>query len=336
MKTNRQELLSILEKVSPGLATGKEIIEQSTSFVFMNGHVFTYNDSIAVSHPADIGVEGAVLAKQFHTLLNRTTADEIELSTKENELRMKAGRVNAGIKLQSEITLPIDGLGDVQDFKPLPANFKEGIAFCLFSCSTDMSSPALTCLHVMEDFVESTDNLRITVFDLDAAIDDDLLIPSAAARILCKYNPVEYAMSQGWLHFKCKDGTIFSTRTFDLDYVDVSAHVEDRGGLKIELPNNLKEILERAEVFSKAEMDSDSSVQITLSDGLVKVRGENDAGWIEEESRVRFKGQFGPFEVTPEFLREMLDKKTVVTIDEGVMRFQGDGFIHVVCLLAGD
>jgi len=50
MKINKNELKNALEIVKPGLAN-KEIIDQSTSFAFMNDCIVTYNDEISVSHP---------------------------------------------------------------------------------------------------------------------------------------------------------------------------------------------------------------------------------------------------------------------------------------------
>ena len=47
MKINRKDLIKVLKKVQPGLAS-QEIIEQSGAFVFTDGRVFTYNDEIAV------------------------------------------------------------------------------------------------------------------------------------------------------------------------------------------------------------------------------------------------------------------------------------------------
>ena len=61
----KQELITALEKVKPGLAS-KDLIEQSTSFAFINGKVITYNDEISISHPVkDLKIEGAVQAESY-------------------------------------------------------------------------------------------------------------------------------------------------------------------------------------------------------------------------------------------------------------------------------
>ena len=62
MQINRQNLQKALEIVKPGLSN-KEIIEQTTSFAFIDGKVVTYNDEISICHPVEgLTLEGAVKA----------------------------------------------------------------------------------------------------------------------------------------------------------------------------------------------------------------------------------------------------------------------------------
>ena len=48
MEINREELLKILTSVRPGLASS-EIMQQSTSFIFRDKKVSTYNDRLLKS-----------------------------------------------------------------------------------------------------------------------------------------------------------------------------------------------------------------------------------------------------------------------------------------------
>ena len=106
MKTNRTALLAILQAVKPGLAN-KEILEQSTSFIFAQGEVLTYNDEVAVRHPLpdDLPLEGAVQAKELFALPNKLKDDEISLETTENELLVSGQKTKAGIRLQATTTV---------------------------------------------------------------------------------------------------------------------------------------------------------------------------------------------------------------------------------------
>ena len=46
MRVSREKLMQALEAVSPGLAN-RELIEQSSCFVFKSGMVMTFNDEVA-------------------------------------------------------------------------------------------------------------------------------------------------------------------------------------------------------------------------------------------------------------------------------------------------
>ena len=56
MKIDREEFLKQLESVLPGYST-KEVIEQSSCFVFKKGRVYTYNDEIACSQTTSLKLE---------------------------------------------------------------------------------------------------------------------------------------------------------------------------------------------------------------------------------------------------------------------------------------
>ena len=106
MIVNRKELLNVLQKVKPGLAT-KETIEHTTGFIFYDNRVFTYNDEVAVSHPIDVGFEGAVIAKEFYDMLDKMVDDEIEIGPSEGTLRITGKRAKGGVKFFMEIKMVI-------------------------------------------------------------------------------------------------------------------------------------------------------------------------------------------------------------------------------------
>lgn len=336
MKINRVELINILSAVKPGLAT-EERIEQSTSFVFQNGRVVTYNDEVAVSHPVNMDIEGAISAKEFLALLSKLKDDSVELTVSGSELRVNGKKARAGIKMIAEIALPINEIQEPKTWEPLPEGFAEAIKFCIFSCSKDLTSPALTCLHVHKDKIESCDNFRITIRYLDASyFNEAILLPASAAKDLINYNVTEYAKVGGWLHFRTKADTVFSCRTYgDLEYPNLERFLEIDGGA-LKFPEDTKESLARAGIFSTSGAGKgEERVKIVLSDGLMVVHGEGDTGWFEESSRVRYKGGDTHFEITPSFLEVVLSLTDEATVGNDRLKFEGDNFVHVVSLLEG-
>ena len=82
MIINREELLKQLESVLPGLST-REIIEQSSCFIFKDETVNTYNDEIACSQKSVLKIEGAVQALPFISLLRKLKEEELEKETED-------------------------------------------------------------------------------------------------------------------------------------------------------------------------------------------------------------------------------------------------------------
>ena len=109
MKVNREQLLNQLEAVLPGLST-RELIEQSSCFVFKDGKVLTFNDEIACVQTCKIGIEGAVPAMPIVNLLRKMVEEEITILPVNDGkgLRIKGKRKQATIPMEAEIQLPIE------------------------------------------------------------------------------------------------------------------------------------------------------------------------------------------------------------------------------------
>jgi DNA polymerase III sliding clamp (beta) subunit (PCNA family) len=332
MKIKRLELLSALQAVSPGLAS-KEVIEQSTCFIFLDDQVITYNDEIAVSSPIEVGFEGAVPAKEFQALISKLKSDDVELELDESggELRLKGSKAKSGFRVDSDIKLPIKDLAqpDDSDWIKLPASFCDAVSFCLFSVSKDQTKQVLTCIHVHSTFVESTDNFRVTRYDMGKtkSFKEPLLIPAQAARAVVGYKPTQYAKTDGWLHFKNESGLQFSCRIFSEEF-PVIAHLMDVTGNKLQFPASLDEIMDRANVFSNGER-----ITITAEGNKLTVASEGDTGWFNEAARITFDAEPIIFEISPEFMKSILKHTDTAELTEKLLKFSGENFTHVVALM---
>ena len=341
MSTNRKDLLKVLQLVRPGLAS-REIIEQSTSFIFTKEQVIAYNDEISVSHPIKgLDLEGAVQAKELFALLNKLTDETIELESTDTELIVKGKKAKAGIKLEIKTNIEdtLKALGTPKKWHPVPATLLEAIDFCLFSVGHDMTKAMLTCIYCGGSDIISSDGFRITVYDLGKGKMEPVNLPGVAATALKNYNPTEYSETTGWIHFRTKDEVVFSCRTmsgmFPAD--KCKEYLINTKGEKYKLPEDLTEALERAGIFSAGQdikASTDDRIKITLDDGMLTVRGEGQAGWFEESNRVRYKGELLEFEVSPAHLLAILTHTDEVIIGENMLRFEGKNFVHLVRTLA--
>lgn len=324
MEINRTKLLTVLEKVSPGLALS-ENIAQSASFVFSDGKVFAYNDEIAVGHLVDLDIEGAVSSKELMALLGKLKSDTIEIDIDDNEFLINNKLVKSGISMEKEILLPIDQLigGWGEDRYGLPDKFMKGIKTCLSSCASDSESVILSNIHMKGKFMESCDNYQMTRFDLKEDSQENILIPAAACNYLIHYKMDQYFQTDGWIHFSDGEDLIFSCRIIEDEYPDLEPFLKVKGNT-ITLPKQLNEIMDRSNIFN-------SRVQINILKNWCKVRAESDTGWIEEKVRIREKKDID-FYINSQMLKLILKISNKLTVGEQSLKFEMEDFVHVIAL----
>lgn len=332
MKVKKENLRNALEIVKPGLSN-KELIEQSTSFAFIKGRVVTYNDEISISHPVeDLKISGAIKAEELYALLSKIKEEEIDIVPQEAEILIKAGRVSAGITLQKEIILPLQEIGEISAWKGLPSDFAEQLKFIIPACSTDMSKPILTCVHVKESVLQATDNYRLMECKVTKAIPGDaFLLPATSAVHVAKLSPTQIAFSKGWVHFKTKENTIISCRLFEDQYPDITPHMKVKG-FDVIFPKLLKDALDRAEVFAKRQNYLESEVDIEIKENRIFVEGKSASGWFSEEINMKYSGNPINFKVTPLFLKDMLSQTNTATIGENKIKFTTESWQYVALL----
>ena len=338
MKLNKQELIKALEIVKPGLAN-KEMIEQSTSFAFMDGRVVTYNDEISISHPVKhLDITGAVKADKLYGFLNKVKKDEIDFEITESEIELTAGKSRAGLVLQNEIKLPLEELGGIGKWKPVPDGLAEAIEFAVFSCSNDMSKPILTCVHVRKelDRTESSNGYRATHRKFEGALPvPSFLIPSSSARALGSYPITHIARGAGWVHFKTKNDTVFSCRVFADNFPEIS-HLFEFDGDEITLPKTIGDILDRAGVFKSQDRFVDDMVEVKLANKKITIRVERDSDWFEEEANIRYSDIPISFQIQTNFLKEICARTQKCIISEKMLKFKGDNWEHILALTASE
>ena len=336
-KTNtikREELIDALTKVKPGIAN-KEIIEQSSHFIFEEGRVWTYNDQIAISQEFQSHLAGAVKADEFYKLLNKLEDDDLGISVQAGEFSIQGKTVTAKIKIDPEIKLqPIQAPGiNSKNWQILPEDFNDSISLCLFSASRNMIRPELTCLYVTGKTVFSTDTFRATKREMQSKVKEDFLLPAIAAKELIKYNVYKvFTDTEGWLHFTNKEHTMFSCRTFaDVKYPEKIWDFFDIKGEKINLPDSFEQVIDRVATLVTADFDLDRFVDLTIEDGVLTCKGKGPHGSVSETVDINYNGKDIDVKVHPDFLMEILKQLDSMTIGERLL-FQGENFEHAICL----
>ncbi len=335
MQIKRQDLLDQLDQVKPGLHNGTDT-PQSDAFLFKDGKVFSYNDEVMIQHPCLLELEGVVKAAPLYQLLTKLVDEELNCELGEGELLLTGKRSHASLVLEAEITSPAKDVKLPTKWNPLPAGLIDGMLFCLFSASSDMSKPALTNIHSAGTLVESCDNFRLTRYQLAGKLTDPLLIPATAVALIKQFKGLtQYGIVPGWVHFADKagiKGTVFSCRTSSEKYPDLTK-LTDVEGFEVEIPKGLKGALDRAEVFTETEFNQDRRVEITFKEGTLTLVGRNAYGWYREKMPLKYKGEPRTFQTHPGLLMEMLGMLDRVTIGERQLKMEGKNFEHVVSIM---
>lgn len=338
MQVKKAELQAALEKVKPGLAD-RELIEQATSFAFMNGRVVTYNDEISISHPVqDLDVKGAVKAEALYSFLNRVKQDTITIDVDDNQLKITAGRSKAGLVLEQEVKLPVEEVGEIGEWAPLPEGFVKALKMCHPCCTKDMSMGVLTCVYVTGDIVVGSDGYQIIKYHLDGEMPvESFLLPAASAKELTRYEPTHIASGNGWIHFRTEDDTVFSSRVFSGQYPDFEVHFQFEG-TEIEFPEGTREALERAEVFSRPDLVTQDMPTVTLAIGKNKVdiTSQDQSGWFQESLRLRYTGEPIKFTTNVQFLLALLSQSPSCVYGEGRIQFAGEKWTHLISTMMSE
>jgi hypothetical protein len=158
----RTQLLAELQAVSPGLAQ-REIIEQSTSFVFAKGHVMTFNDHVACWTKTALKVEGAVEAKPLLKMLHKLPEYILHIFVKDHRLVIHSPERHTRFVWESEVNLPVVTMREsvLGQWKPLPAKFFKALAW--------VASVAPT-VHLHPDFVEAYERSEAARYTLPTGL----------------------------------------------------------------------------------------------------------------------------------------------------------------------
>jgi hypothetical protein len=321
------ELISALSKIRSGIST-KGLIEGFGNYSLDNDYIRTYNDHICISYPFKTNVVASIKADDLNAVLNKIDGETVELSVVDNSLLIGGGNTKAGlIKTDTVKHIPISGV-----WKDLPEGFKNGLALCSFSAADTMSMGILYCIFVNKTKLYSSDNYRISRYELKDGIDDVFLIPAKSAEEVIKFPFNKYLLDESWVHFKSDSGVIFSCRIVSGVYKDVDRFFEVEGK-EFTLPENIKKYVDSSLVMADGKREFEKKIEMTISKDQIILRGETDTGWIESKvpCQLDIEDSF-KVAINPVFLNEVLNKSTSIVVREGRALFKSENFQHVMVL----
>jgi len=345
MLINRKEFISALEEVRPGLSV-VEIVENSTCFNFGNGILFTYNDEICVQRKFPLGedLKFSVSAKELLALLKKIKDEEVLISFDEQQLKIKAQDISAGLNITTGDVFDVDSMGvniDKCKFQELPEDFLNGIRQCLSSVSTQAGDDTiLSCIHMKKDTLESCDDFSITRYTLPKKIfQQHIMLPGRSAKYLFSYPKINsYAVASGWIHFKVNESVSFSCRTLEDDQPKWGKFLKVEGE-EVEFPKDLNDALDTAGVFSNDPLANQYTMaaHVRIEKGQITVKGEGNSGWATKKSKCAYSGERTiEFITSIPLLKIFLKAHNKAIVAKDKMRFESGNFVHVISLIQGD
>lgn len=335
MIVNREEFLKQLESVLPGLST-KDIIEQSSCFIFKDGRVHTYNDEIACSQKSALKIEGAIPATPLISILRKLSEDELEITTGENDtgatLLIKGKRRHAGINMEQDILLPVEAVDKPKKWKNLPANFADAVSIVCPCAGTNETQFILTCVNITSKWIEASDMYHGARYKIKTDVDKPLLIRRDSLKSIISLGMVKFSETKHWIHFKNSDGLILSCRHWMDDYVsDDLTEILKSKGRPLALPKGLRDAVEKAQIFS-AENPENSNVIVNLKSGKFKITGQGASGWFTEVKKSKYNGPSLQFTIPPKLLVELVQNYNQCEVSENLLKVSGEKFKYATVL----
>jgi DNA polymerase III sliding clamp (beta) subunit (PCNA family) len=331
-RVNRTELLQSLQTVQPGLSP-REVVEQSSCFVFSDGQVMTYNDEIAcrMKSPLPSSFSGAVSAKPLVDVLSKMPEETVDIEPNEKELIVHGKRRSFGVLCQAEIILPIEH-ADLpgEDWKSLHPDFAEAVSIVQECASTDQSQFVMTCIHVHPKWIEACDNFQLTRYRIATGVNSPCLVRKDSLKHIITQAAQDFTETDAWIHYRTPSGMIMSCRRYAESYHNLTEHIKFEGN-KAVLPDGLSDASERAEVFSSENTD-ENRVRIYIKPGRMMIRSMGVSGWYKEEKKINYDGPELRFQIAPKLLREIMKKHTECEISDNKLKVKLDKWVYVTYL----
>jgi DNA polymerase III sliding clamp (beta) subunit (PCNA family) len=326
---NRETLLHQLESVQPGLST-REIIEQSSCFVFKNGFVRTFNDEIACYQKCEVFFEGAVKAEPLLAILRKLNEEEILISQEEGELVVEGKRRKAGIRCEKDIQLPVDKVEKPGEWTELHEDWVEAVTIVQHCASHDQKSYEMTCIHIHPNYIEACDNFQVTRFKLPTGVKSPTLVRAQSLKHVPTLGMTKFSETATWIHFRNNNGLVFSCRRGTEVYQDMMPILK-MTGTPITIPKGLFDAADKASVFANDTSDN-GVVTVEIRPGKLRVKGVGALGWFQEIKKVKYDGPDLAFTIQPELLMEISKRHNEAEIIEGRLKVDGGKWRYVSCL----
>ena len=322
MKVDREELLRCMEAVSPGLDK-QATIDQSDCLIFEGGKLRTYNIEVACWIESPLGdFTGALKAESAIQLLQKLTEKQVQVSQEEGLLIINGKRRRAKLLLEESIRLPSAVNEEPEQWVPLSPEFGEAVDTVRHCVSRSREEFIINCIHIHPEWVEATDDVQLARYFIKTGVAESCLVRPSSVRQVVQLGMNESGLTKTWLHFRNAQGLHLSCRKY-METFPPCSEVLAHTGQPIKLPSGLKNIVDRAEVFSVDNADQSSTVEVRIKGGKIRIKGVGPYGEYEELKVIDSDADVS-FVISSKMLVELAEKSQECQIVEDRMLLVDD------------
>jgi len=329
VRVNKSDLLTALESVQPGL-TMRDVVEQSSCFVFRDEEVMTFNDEVACRRKSPLKIEGAVPAGPLLAILRKLPEEELDITLEKGLLIVRGKGRKVSIRMQEEIALPIEKVEAAEDWKPLHEDFSDAIYVNQQCVGKDESDYAATCIHIDKKFIEACDGSQAIRYKIKTKVRESMLVRGSSIKHIVSLDMTEFAETDSWIHFRNPTGLIFSCRRDTQTYEPIDS-ILDVDGHNLTLPKGLAEAADRAEVFS-AENADENEVLVDINADRLRITGTGVSGKIVENKKINYDGEPIAFHIGPKLLVELVKRYNDCVVSPTKLMVDTGKFVYVAAL----
>lgn len=333
MRFNREELLSKLHCVKPGIAQ-KELLQQSSCVIFQKGDFFTYDDETSCQIPSGFPREwqGATKAATLIAFLEKFKVDEVFVNLKSGKLQIKCRDEEASFRVQEDIQLSPTNVEKPKEWKPLPEEFDDALKIvspCAGSGSAD-EDYRMSCVHFHSRWIEASDGIQFARYRVITEVEQPFLIKQKSLKNITSLGVTEFSETENWVHFKNeKLGLILSSRRYLDEYENLSEIFKRRGEV-LKLPEGLGESIDKADVFTQES--ARPKIIIELENSKMLLTGEGVHGKYTTKKAVDYTGEKIKFGIMPKILSELGKRYSQCEVTQDHIRVKGERFTYVSIL----
>ena len=349
MLINKDELITALDKVECAIAT-TGIIPEMRNINYTQNKLVTYNGPMAAITAINLGEHDfSVPAKKFIKTV-QTMPDKFNLTAEgtavEFTAKGKKSKTNFGIVKHTGENAVIRGMQSIftflqenDDWNDLPADFVSGIKLCMFSAAKTTNLGTLSCLYFDKEYITSSDNMRISSYKMESAV-DSFLLPANICSSITRINPTNYLFNDKQYMLMLEgENILLCIRLIDGDFPDYRSIAFDEKYDKEEeliLPEELMEMVTAVGGVNADIQAAEQYVTITLKDSTITVETSHASGWGKEEVKLDYELDLD-FSVSTGYpaLMEILKYSGQIKLTKNNNRlvFGTDNYRHVLPLL---